>query len=221
VRAPFSLKLQSVMFTLIFGLLALLLIQAVPVQAATGTTVNVVPSSSTPALGETFTVNITISNVQNLYALDITFSWNASALQVLNVNSRLGVESHSDGVLHESLPDAPIDVLEDSLSAETGEYHIAATSVNPAASFSGSGNVAVITFNVTSVGQAGFGLESELADQPASGEHADFIEHTEYIGDINLIPEFSSILTIAVFLVLATTAVALTKKQLNHTTQTA
>ena len=221
MRTPCPLKPQLIMLTLLFGLFVLFPIQAASVQAATGTTVSVIPSGSTAILGETFTVNITISNVQNLYGVDITFSWNASVLQVLNVNSRLGVESHSDGVLHEQLPNSPIEILEDSLSPEIGEYHIAATSVSPASSFSGSGNVAIITFNVTSLGQAGFGLESELADQPVSGEHANFIEHTDSIGNVNIIPEFPSIIAVALFLVLATTAVALSKKRLRQPAQTA
>jgi hypothetical protein len=154
--------------------------------------------------------------VQNLYGVDITFSWNASVLQVLNVNSRLGVESHPDGVLHESLPNAEIDIVADTVSPETGEYHIAATSVNPASSFSGSGNVAVITFNVTNLGRVGFGLESELADHPVSGEPANFLEHTDSIGNVDIIPEFPSILMVALFLVLATTAVAFSKKRLKY-----
>jgi hypothetical protein len=216
MKNPHSTKLQRIMLTVILGLLVLFPIQAASVQAATSTTVSVVPSNSTPSLGETFAVNITISNVQNLYGLDITFRWNASVLQVLNVNSRLGVESHPDGVLHESLPDAEIYIAEDSVSSETGEYHIAATSVNPAPSFSGSGNVAIITFNVTRLGRVGFGLESELADHPVSEEPANFIAHTDSIGNVDIIPEFPSILMVAVFLVLATTAVAFSKKRLKH-----
>jgi len=219
MRVPFSLKLQGITFTVIFGFLAVFLIPTASVQAATSTTVNVVSSTSTPRLGETFTVTITISNVQNLYALDIALCWNASVLQVLNVNLRLGVESHSDGVLHEQLPNYPIEILTDTLSPETGEYHIAATSVGPTSSFSGSGNVAILTFNVTSLGQAGFGLESELADKPVSGE-SNFIEHNDSIDTINIIPEFSSIITVALLLVLATTAVALSKKRLKHDAQT-
>ena len=216
MKNPYPTKLQRIMLTVILGMLVLPPIQAASVQAATSTTVSVVPSNSTPSLGETFAVNITISNVQNLYGLDITFRWNASVLQVLNVNSRLGVESHPDGVLHESLPDAEIDIAEDSVSSETGEYHIVATSVNPAPSFSGSGNVAIITFNVTRLGRVGFGLESELADHPVSEEPANFIGHTDSIGNVDIIPEFPSILMVAVFLVLATTAVAFSKKRLKH-----
>jgi hypothetical protein len=217
MRTSYSLKLQGIMFTLIFGLLVFVPIQAASVQAASSTTVNVVPSSSTRLLGETFTVNITISNVQNLYALDVTLSWNTSVLQVLNVNSRLGVESHSDGVLHENLPNYPIDILEESLSPETGEYHIAATSVGQASSFSGSGNVAILTFNVTNFGQTGFGLESELADQLVPGEqNANFIEHTDSIGTVNIIPEFPSIIAVGLLLAFATTVVVFSKKRLQQ-----
>jgi len=217
MKNPYPTKLQRIMLTVILGMLVLPPIQAASVQAATGTTVSVVPSSSTPLLGENFAVNITISNVQNLYGLDITFRWNASVLQVLNVNSRLGVESHPDGVLHESLPNAEIDIAEDSVSPETGEYHVAATSVNPAPSFSGSGNIAIVTFNVTSLGHSGLELvETELADYPVSGEPSNFIKHTTIAGSVNVIPEFPSILMVAVFLVLATTAVAFSKKRLKY-----
>jgi hypothetical protein len=214
-----STQRQHVMFAVIFGLLALFTIQAASVQAATGTTVSSIPSTATPALGETFTVNITVSNVQNLYGVDVALSWNASVLQVLNVDLRLGVESHPDGVLHEILPDTEIDVVENDVSAEAGTYHIAATSVNPAPSFSGSGNIAVLTFNVTKLGQTGLTLETELADYPASGETANLIEHTNNAGAISVIPEFPALITFVLLLALATAAVAFSKKHLKPTTQ--
>jgi hypothetical protein len=221
MKTPCPLKLQGILFTLISMLLVLSPMQAVVVQAASSTTISAVPSSSTPLLGETFTVNITISDVQNLYAIDVTLRWNASVLQVLNINSRLGVESHPDGVLHENLPNSPIEIIDDTLSLETGEYHIAATSVTPSPSFSGSGNVATITFNVTASGHSGLELESELAAYPTSDEPAPFIEHTISNGSVNVIPEFPSIITVALFLVLATTAVVFSKKRLKHTSQSA
>jgi hypothetical protein len=216
MRNPCPTKLQSVMFTLIFGLLVLFPIQAVSSQASGSTTVSVVPFSGTPLLGEVFTVNITISNVQNLYGLDVTLRWNASVLQVLSVNSRLGVESHPDGVLHKISPNAEIEVAEDSLFQSAGEYHVVATSVNPAPAFSGSGNVAIVTFNVTSLGYSGLDVESELADFPASGEPANLIEHKDVAGSVTVIPEFPSMIGVASILVLATVAVAFSKKQLKH-----
>jgi len=210
------------MFAVVFVLIALFPIQAALVQAASGTTISAIPSSSTLALGETFNVNITISNVQNLYALDVTLRWNASVLQVLNVDSRLGVESNPDGVLHEISPNAEIEVIEDSVSQEIGEYHIVATSVNPAPSFSGGGNIAIITFNVTSLGHSDLEFEeTELADYPASGETANLIEHTTAAGSVNVIPEFPSLIALALFFALATAAVAFSKKRLKPTAQIA
>jgi len=208
------------MFAVVFALIVLFPIQTASVQAANGTTISAIPSSSTPALGETFTVNVTISNVQNLYALDVMLRWNASVLQVLNVDLRLGVESHLDGVLHEISPNAEIEVIEDNVSKEIGEYHVVATSVNPAPSFSGSGNIAIITFNVTSLGHSGFEFEeTELADYPTSGENANLIEHITVAGSVNVIPEFPSLIAVALFLALATAAVVFSKKRLKPTIQ--
>ena len=215
MKKPFSVKVQGIVLAVLFGVLVLLPIQAASVQAASGTVVNVVPSSSTPSLGETFTVNITISNVQDLFALDVTFSWNTSVLQVLSANSRLGVESHPDGVLHENLPDYPIDVLVDVLAPETGDYHVVATSVGATDAFSGSGNVAIIMFNVTSLGQTGFGLESELSDKLVPGEQsANLIEHSDIVDTVNIIPEFPSLAVVGLLLVFVTAVAVFSRKRL-------
>lgn len=221
MKKPYSIKLQSLMLAVIFGLVVLFPILAASVQAASSTTISSIPSTTTPALGEIFAVNITVSNVQNLYGVDVELSWNASVLQVLNVDLRLGVESHPDGVLHEILPNAEIEIVENDVSAETGTYHIAATSVNPAPSFSGNGNIAVLTFNVTSLGHSGFALETELADYPVSDEPANLIEHVTNAGAINVIPEFPSLITVALLLALATTAVIFSKRHLKPTAQIA
>lgn len=221
MKKLYSIKLQSLMLAVIFGLVVLFPIQAASVQAASSTTISSIPSTTTPASGEIFAVNITVSNVQNLYGVDVELSWNASVLQVLNVDLRLGVESHPDGVLHEILPDAEIEIVENDVSAETGTYHIVATSVNPAPSFSGSGNIAVLTFNVTSLGHSGFALETELADYPVSDDPANLIEHVTNAGAINVIPEFPSLITVALLLALATAAVVFSKRHLKPTAQIA
>jgi hypothetical protein len=77
--------------------------------------------------------------------------------------------------------------------------------------------VAIITFNVTSLGQSGLDLETELADYPSSGEPANLIEHTDVSGSVDVIPEFPSIITVALILILATVALAFSKKRLKHT----
>jgi hypothetical protein len=210
---------KYLVFMFIFSLLALYPIQIVFPQTSS-TTVAVKPSESTPRLGETITINITIANVQNLYALDVTLQWNTSALTVVNVNLRLGVESHSDGVLHGSrlnyddstLVSGDIFVEESNVSQEIGEYHLVATSIGSATnSFSGSGNIAILTFNVTSIGHSELDLTTELADYNPSG--SSFIDHTDLNGSVNaVIPEFPSAAALMLFFIVATIAVLFSKK---------
>lgn len=212
---------QRIVLMLILSLLVLYPIHTVFPQASSNTTVAIKPSANTPCLGETFTINITLANVQNLYGLDVTLHWNTSALQILNVNLRLGVETHSDGVLHGSrlnydastLVSGDIFVEENNASQEIGEYHLVATSYGSAAPFSGSGNIALITFNVTSIGHSELNLATELADYNPSG--SSFIDHSDIKGTVDsVIPEFPNIAVFALFVILATFALVISKKLL-------
>jgi hypothetical protein len=199
---------RGIVFLLVFSLLLLYPVCTVFSQTSSGTTVAVKPSTNTARVGETVTINITLTNVQNLYALDVTLQWNASALQVLSADARLGVESHSDGVLHNE-----IQVVEDNASQEIGQYHLVATSIAPAASFTGSGIIAIIVFNVTSLGHSELVLATELADYNPAGSN--FIDHTDINGTVDsVIPEFPNIAVFALFLLLATFVVFASKKLL-------
>ncbi|MEM2098447.1 MAG: cohesin domain-containing protein [Candidatus Bathyarchaeia archaeon] len=211
-------KLKNLLITMLM-LLAFLFMPTDATKAATGTTITATPSKNTPQLGETITVSITINNVQNLYGIDITLHWDDTALQLLKVDSRLGVESHPDGVLHEQLPNAPIEIVQETISQETGIYHVVATSVNPAPSFNGSGNVAIITFNTTSTANVKLEIESELADRPAPGETANLIEHKTISSTITVIPEFPTSITIVILLTLITITTVMLKKHLKNSSR--
>lgn len=208
LRYPKAKTSQRIVLMLILSLLVLYPIRTVFPQTSSNTTVAIKPSANTPRLGETITINITLANVQNLYALDATLQWNTSALQVLNTDPRLGVESHPDGVLH-----ADIQIVENNASQEIGQYRLVATSVAPAAPFSGSGNIAIITFNVTSPGHSVLDLTTELANYNPSG--SSFIDHSDINGTVDsVIPEFPNIAVFALFVILATIAVVISKKLL-------
>ena len=221
MRYPKAKAPKRIVLTLLFSLLLLYPIHIVFSQTPS-TTVAVKPSESSPRLGETLTINITVANVQNLYALDVTLQWNSSALRVVSVDLRLGVESHSDGVLHGSrlnyddstLVPGDIFVEESNASQETGEYHLVATSIGSTTnSFNGSGNIAILTFNVTSIGHSELGLTTELADYNPSG--SSFIEHTDLNGSVNaVIPEFPSAAALMLFFIVATIVVVFSKKLL-------
>lgn len=149
------------------------------VEATSKTVVKVEPPVSFARVGETFTVNLTVANVQNLYGVEVALYWNVSILQVVDVDVRLGVESHTDGVLHEDILIAKNDTRND-----VGTYWLAATSTAPAPSFNGSGNIVRLTFVVIEVGSCELDLETKLASNiiPLGSIHVAPIAHTTVSG---------------------------------------
>lgn len=202
---------KCILLMLFFASFTLGSIHAASAQVSSSTTVAIMPSENTPRLDQTISINITISNVQNLYGLDVTLDWNASALQFLNADLRLGVESHPDGVLHEIPPYANIEVVENNASQDIGEYTLVATSVADAPPFSGSGNIATISFKVTGSGHSQLNLATQLADYNPSGSN--FIAHTDLNGSVNsTIPEFPTTALLTLLLIFATIVGIITKK---------
>jgi hypothetical protein len=153
-----------VLFILTCTLLTLCFVAAASAQS---TLVKAEVSTTQPRVGDTLTVNIKLSDAQNVYGLDVTLDWNSAVLQLISATPQLGVESHSGGVLHES-NSYPIEVVDNNASQDTGEFHLAATSTGASTpAFSGSGTIATVTFNVTSTGSAGLTLEDVGLSEPA------------------------------------------------------
>jgi len=155
---------QMVVLVLILVCLVFCPIQKVSSQIST--TVRVMPSTVSALLGESFTVTISLSNVQNLYGLEVILNWNPAVLRATTIDIRLGVESFPDGVLHESSYSPPIFIAENNLTQTEGEYRLVATSMAPAPSFNGSGNIVRITFDSTNLGDSALDLDSQLFDYP-------------------------------------------------------
>ena len=130
------------------------------------TTVDVKPPNVSAHLGNPFNVTVSLSNVQNLYGIEIILRWNPDVLRVTTVNVRLGVETFSDGVLHESDSSPPLFIAENNITETGDEYKLVATSMNPAPSFSGSGNIVILIFDPLSLGDSALELESQLFDYP-------------------------------------------------------
>jgi ABC-type Na+ efflux pump permease subunit len=160
---------------------ALHLCQVCSSQVSGNAVVRVQPATTAVRVDETFSVNVTVESVQNLYGLDVTLRWNSSVLQFQSVDLRLGVESHPDGVLHE---DSNTEIYIAENEASEAEYRLAATAVGPASSFNGSGTVFRINFKATTLGRSTLELETELADRPPLGETSNLIEHTTVLGSV-------------------------------------
>ena len=201
-----SIKKTLILLT-VFALLAFVPIYAVIAQS---TTVKAQPSNTAPKYGATFTVDITVSNVQNLYAVDVQLSWNKDVIRIASATPHLGVESQPGGVLHGS-----VYVALNSMSQQTGTYQLVATSEGSAAAFSGSGKIVTLTFTVIHTGHSELTLETELADKPVPPNPANLITHIDLSSSVNaVIPEFSTVFALVVFLILATGGVVFSKKHM-------
>jgi hypothetical protein len=172
----------------------------------------VLPNTNTADVGQSFTINITVSDVQNLYGLDVTVDWNSSILQLANVDIRLA-PADTDGVLYNSSL-AP--VLIQTNSTYPGNYEIAATSVNPAPSFNGTGNIVKITFTVIASGYSSINFEksqlwdcARVRDPPLSEP----IPHSTIGGQFSsTVVEIPNSTILVAFTLLTVLAVALSEK---------
>jgi hypothetical protein len=181
------------------------LIQA-SVSQASETIAAVEPYENSANVGQTFTVNLTISTVQNLYGVGLTLNWNSTVLRLENFDVQFG---ESDGVLYNPIYVAENFTLE-------GKYFLSATSTNPAPSFNGSGKIAGLTFRVLVMGETALDLETQLYDYPPPDRDPRIslpIAHvtTDAVFQ-GIIPEFSSPTILLGFLFLALLTSLLVKK---------
>jgi len=187
----FSLFAVKKIFLLTTLLHTLILTQVSSADASPDTTISVEPYASTARIGGTFTINITLTDVQNLFGLEVALHWDASILQMVYADVSLGVESYPDGVLHN-----PVWKNE---TMEEGKYMLVGMSTGrDTPSFDGGGNVVRITFNVTDRGNTKLRLETKLADKPQPGGVASPIAHTTFSGAFSPIHIFISSATVTV-----------------------
>jgi hypothetical protein len=120
---------------LIVALLLASLLVVLPIQMAKAqtATVSVSPQTSTASVGKTVTVAIQLSNVQNLYGLDVTLSYNNAVLKLTNSQPDLGTSSIPGGVLYGdpvSTDIVPGGVYYNTSLSTSSDYEIFATSEN-------------------------------------------------------------------------------------------
>jgi len=86
--------------------------------------------------GLTFTVDFNITNIEDLYSLDIKIGWNATLMDYVNHTITIPVEQNPGGILY-----MPASITKNKLNQTAGTYQIAAKSVEAASPFTGSGTV--------------------------------------------------------------------------------
>jgi hypothetical protein len=173
--------------------------------ASDGTVVEVEPQASSASVGGNFTVNVTVVDVENLYGIEVDLSWNASILEPVGIDVRLG---WADGALY-----SPLYMAEN--STQEGEYTLAAASTS-ATSFNGTGNLVIVTFEVKSSGTSNLTLATQLYDYPPPDRDPRLsmpIDHSTISGVFSsIIPEIPNPAVLLVFMTFTVVAVAFSRR---------
>lgn len=149
----------------IIGLLALLLPANVWAQS---TTIRLVPSTTTPKVGDTVNVDIRIENVSNLYGAEVHVTFDQTRLEVLDDDpAQAGVQILPGSFFPKSDPSY---VATNQANNTAGTIDFAFTLLAPESPLNGSGTIATIRFAANTEGTAAVSFSSTLladaADAP-------------------------------------------------------
>jgi hypothetical protein len=176
-----------------------------------GTVISISPSSDTipqSQIGKSLQINITISNVPNLWGWVVTLNWNPNVLNFTNMTKGPFLESAGSTLfLYPTPGSGSLTQVTDELLENT--------------SLSGNGTLATVTFQVLAAGQSNITLSDTLLYKPLSGSplsHAQ-IAHTVNNGQIIVISEFPSWALPAIIIVATIPAMILAKRRLKPTRQ--
>lgn len=149
-------------------------------------------------LGITFKVNVTIANSPDIVQWMVRVSWDPSVLECVMVEE--GPWLSQDGAITTVFLAKPI-------NNTIGEIPEMTCITWDEVSTSGSGTIAIITFNGTAVGQTDLVIyESALLDEVATNQ-----THATSPGNVTVIPEFPASIILPLFLII-TTAIAILAK---------
>jgi len=134
------------------------------IKSRTITKLFIDPDFVSEPVGSNFTIAVKISNITNLFGLEIMLNWNPAVIEYINHTNKIPVETYPDGVLHEPVLWLPV-----GFNTTAGDYQIAVASFGdpPPPSFNGSGTVFEMTFDVVNIGFSPIDIIlSNLATKP-------------------------------------------------------
>lgn len=114
-------------------------------QAAT-TTASIIPSSISAVVGQNFDVNITITDVSNLYGWEFRLSWNANLLNLTSVTEGPFLKSSNRTFFSSNF------------NSTSGVMVVDCTLMGNVPGVSGTGTLSTITFHVENAGQGQLSL---------------------------------------------------------------
>jgi len=167
-------------------------------------TISVVPASYTsPTVGSSFAVNVTVQNVEDLYG------W---SLQLFYPNNALNGTSVTQGPFLKAGGNSPIFIIinfTDNYNATYGVVYALCTRQGEVPGVNGAGTLATITFTSTSTSSAQI---LHLADIELSNSTPGPISFTSVDGEVTVLPEFSAVLILPLLVASTIVAVVLRKK---------
>jgi len=174
----------------------------------TPTQVYLSPESYTvPDIGSTFSLNISIQNVTNLFAWELKLYYpndvlNGTTVTEGNFLKAVGVNTFF----------YPFE-FNDNYNATHGRLGVACTRLGEVAGVDGGGVLATVTFNSTSNG----GPENlHLSDVKLSDPNATKIPFYTVDGEVTVLPEFSTAFLFLFLMTLTLLAIILRKRLVNH-----
>jgi hypothetical protein len=139
---PFSGALLCILFALSSTAIC------ISVQSAQPVTVSVVPSSITAGVGRNFTIEVTITDVSDLYGWEFRLNWNPSLLDVVDVVQGAFLKSGGDTFFTYNV------------NATEGHVTVDCSLLGETHGVSGSGTLANVTFHVKDSGDCPLDLYS-------------------------------------------------------------
>jgi len=157
------LKIKRFLTILTFIFCLFIATQGQPVNAQTSVAQLGVFDSAQVAPGETIQLLIQVKNVQDLYGVDFTLSFDPAIVQVKDMDtSQAGIQASLGGFLDPGL------LLYNLADNADGFYRFAMTQVNPSIPKSGDGTIVVITFIGIKEGETDLVIQNaELASSTA------------------------------------------------------
>ena len=218
-----NLKRKNLMW-IPFALLFLSIIAITQLRVSESTTTTIVyvhkyPSEvyTVPDVDQTFTINISIQDVTNLYGFEIKMVYNTVELNATKVQV---LKSSGDFFA----PSDPLKIfvvkeeVNDNFNGTHGYVWVSVTLLSPELPKTGSGILATITFNSTSLGDSllSLGVPNPVGTPPAaytklSNNIPAAITHISSGCTVTVLPEFPVALIVPLFMAITLVAIALKK----------
>jgi len=181
------------------------------VAVASPASIEVVPTSFEQEPGDSFVVNITVSDMTDLYLWMFRLAWNNTVLQLNGIDEGPFLQDEGDtSGIWLSPPTIP------EIGAAGKIDEATCSLLGPVPGVNGSGIIATLNFTCLSVGDSALEFWEEAPyHEPTTDlldSNLDRISHTVTPGEVTVIPEFPGTLLTVVFLVATLFAVVLGKK---------